>query len=392
MKIDCFKIRRFVRRNYPVLFVALFVAIALVTGQTELAGMASFAAMPLVGERKLLPFRPNTRQNFQKAGIIPYATNSQGSLKLPEVGFLSAIWINYRGTVTLSGAGALTDLAPWNMIARLAVNFNLATAKLVDLTGFEAFLVSAKNALGGRPDLAGMGQSTPHADVFAAPVASGANTWTNWIRLPISANDGTNFESGLINLQAPEITVTVDMLFGAVTDVAALATANSGNFHVFVEYYEVPDPQVVAQPIPMLHRWITDRTAVTGTGDVSYKIPAGGILLQMIHYLQLNNLRSDSWDSHKMVFNVTSYPYQQERQLLRARNRQWNGFDWPTGVFDIDLFHANDVVSAGDGRDTIDTEQVASFQSTLVISSGASLGASNNWFNAVRRITQNFTR
>jgi len=341
--------------------------------------------------QQLRPFRDNTRQNFQKAGVIPFAASGGVPLLLPKVGYLNRVLLNFRGTVTLSGAGSLTDLSPWNLLTRIGVNFNVAAAKVVDLTGYGAFLVTSKIEQGFRSDLAGAGQSTPHASVFAAPVASGANTWNFWVILPCAANDTENFEAGLINLQAPEVQVTVEPTFGAITDVAALATAITGNLHVYYEYFEVPDPRTVQQPYPLLHRIVEDSIPITGTGDNTYTVPRQGNLLGLINTLRLNGARSESYDQVQIVFNKTTYPYRMEQGLNRVRNRMINGFDWPTGVFDIDFFHAMGGMSAGDGRDKIDTEEMSTVEEIVTVSSGATLGSNNNFLSCIRRFTQVFT-
>jgi hypothetical protein len=340
----------------------------------------------MADERK--PFAMNTRKNIQYAGFLTFAAGQAVSLLLPKVGYLSALYILFDGSLTLSGAGSLADSSPWALFNRISLSYNLAAAKVIDLTGYDAFLVSSKIEPCFRPDAAGIGATTPHATQFVAPVASGANTAKFGFKLPCAANGGDNFDAGLINLQAPEIQCSLDVLFGAVTDYAALATAGTGTAHVYVEYFEVPDPRTVMQPPQILHRVVSDLIPVTATGDNVLPVVRQGTMLQMINTVRLNGARSESYDSHQLVFNKTTYPYRQDRRLLRFQNRMQNGFDWPTGVFDIDLWHSSSLYSAGGLRDAIDNEELANFDQIITVTSGATLGSGNNSIATVRRFLQ----
>jgi hypothetical protein len=338
---------------------------------------------------KLFPFRMGTRQRRAKVGTIAYATASAGNpLPLPRVGLLSAIILQFRGTVTLSGAGALADLGPWNLLSRIKVNSNIGSASIVDVTGYGAYLMQKWVARGWLPDNAGVGSTTVNADIHAAPVAMGANTWVlTWV-IPISANRGVNFETGLINLQAPEVTVTVEPTFGALLDPATLVTATTGNLHVFYEYYEIPDPRKFTLPPLTLVRCLEEQQAVGATGDNIYTVPRMGTVLQLIHRTNLNGVRSDSIDSHSIKFNKTDTVYADERQELRVFERFMYASPPIVGATYRDFWNAYDDVSQGDTRDAIDSEQLTTLESIVTVSSGAGLGANNNFLASIRRILQ----
>lgn len=340
---------------------------------------------------QLQPLRSGTRQRRQKVGTIAYAANSAlTSQELPRVGLLNRIMIQFRGTVTLSAAGALTDLGPWNILQRLRVNANIGAASIVDVSGFGGYMIQPLvEEVGFRPDLAGVGAgTTPNADIHAAPVAMGANTWVLTWFIPIAANTGMQFGSGLINLQSPETRVTVDLLTGNITDPATNVTAITGNFHVYYMYFELPDPRQFALPPLMLVRWLEDQQAISGTGDSVYTVPRQGILLQLLHRVTLNAARSDSFDSVTIRFNKTDSPYVLERQWVKAIERLQTGLNPLTGIVPWDFWHANSDISAGDTRDAIDTEELSTLESIVTVSSGAVLGANNNFLASVRRIIQ----
>lgn len=340
-----------------------------------------------------MPFRYATRQNFRKIGTIAYAANTTVSLPVDKVGLLCRFFLQFRTTgngVTLSGAGSLTDLGPWNLISRIKVNLNGAALTLWDTTGYGAFLANMVIKGSYAPDKAGAGATTPNANLFAAPVASGNNVWAlSWI-LPISANQGSNFDTGLINLQSPETVCTVEITWGALTDPAALITAIVGNLYVGYEYFEIPNPSIADPPPVVACRTIEEQIPVTGTGDSVYTVPRGGNLLNLITYLRCNGARTDGYDDVRVMFNKSTQVYRHDMQFIRLRNRLHTGLDWPTGTFLQDFFHGTEPMSAGDNRDFIDTEQLSTLESIVAVSSGTTLGSNNNFQNNVRRILQVF--
>jgi hypothetical protein len=315
-------------------------------------------------------------------------TSPGNPLPLPRVGLLSRILIQFRGTVTLSGAGALADLGPWNLLTRIKVNTNIGAASIIDASGYGAYLMQKWIERGYLADNAGVGSTTPNANIFAAPVAMGANTWVlSWI-LPISANTGINFETGLINLQAPEITVTVEPTFGALLDPATLVTATTGNLHVYYEYYEIPDPRRFTLPALTLVRSIEEQQAVAVVGDNVYTVPRMGTLLQLIHRCTFNGTRSDGWDSSTIKFNKTDAVYQDEMQALKVFERIHYASPPILGTIYRDFWEGWADVSRGDTRDAIDSEQLTTLESIVTVSAGTTLGASNNFLASIRRIMQ----
>lgn len=342
--------------------------------------------------QRLLPFRSGTRQRRAKVGAIAYAAASGLTpLELPRVGMLSRLIVQFRGTVTLSGAGALADLGPWNLLNRLKVNANIGSASIVDLSGFGAFSVQdLVEEISFRPDKGGSGDTAVNADIHAAPVAMGANTWVlTWI-VPIAANSGKQFDLGLINLQAPETRVTVELTTGNLLDPATLVTATTGTFHVYYEYYEIPDPRAFALPPLALVRLIEEQQAIGAVGDNVYTVPRQGILLQMTHRVTLNAARGpdSSVDSFSIKFNKTDSVYQMERQWERILYRLFYGLNPNVGVYRWDFWHAESDVSAGDSRDAIDAEELSTLESIVTINSGATLGSNNNFLTSTRRIVQ----
>lgn len=345
---------------------------------------------PAVARRQMLPFRNGTRQRRRKIGTIAFSASSSGTpLELPKVGYLSKLIFQLRGTIDSGGAVTLADLGPWNIVSRFRVNTNIGQASLVDVSGFGAHVMQKTMWRGWNPSKAGIGDTTPSADIHAAPVANAAGqavclTW----EIPLSINSGPNFETGLFNLQAPDVRVTIEPVFGALSDYGSNVTASALTLHCYMEFYEVPDPRVFTMPPLAIVRILEDQQPITQTGDNIYTMPRGGTVLNLAHVVQCNGARSDAVDSLEIRFNKTDSIYLAERQWHRVLERQLYELLPLTGVFYHDWYAAYAEVNRGDVRDAIDTEAITTLDSIVTITSGTTLGANNNFLKAVRRILQ----
>jgi len=335
-------------------------------------------------------FRMGTRQRIQKVGTIPFAAGASGQpLELPRVGLASKIIVQFRGSITFSGNDVNTDQGPFNLVNRFRVLMNNGSAQIVDISGYGAYLASKWQQRGFMNDNAGAGATTPHVDIHKFALTTGAHAdAVLTYELPLAANDSINFETGLLNLQASETRVTIEAVFGALTDAGALITDITGNLHVYYEYYEIPDPREYFLPPLALVRTLEEQMVVGATGEVIYQIPHQGTLLQLIHVLTLNGARSDSVDSLLMRFNKTDTVYNEDRQLNRLRERIQYGTNPITGVFYRDYWAAMGIVSGGDTRDAIDTEEMTTLESIVNVTSGATFGSNNNKLTSIRRIVQ----
>lgn len=343
---------------------------------------------------QLLPFQLGTVARFRKAGTINFTAHSTAltPLELPRVGFLSTIIVQFRGVVDVGAAAAFADLGPWNLMARIRLLSNQGMANIFDLTGFGAFLVSNFFRYGSRMDRAGVGDTVPGVNYFAAPLVAGPNNWVlSWI-IPVSCNDNTDFIVGLINKQTAETRLSLEIVTGAQLDAYTVAgtgvTAASSNFHIYEEYYETPPPESVQYPELIVHRLLEEQQPVFQTNQNIYTIPRQGILMGAYNYLRLDGARSDAWDSADVVFNKTDTIRQQERQWLKLYNTKTNGNEIPAGVWYHDFWRADGRPSAGSLRDCLAPERVATSELVVNITTGAVFGANNNFLNTIRRILQ----
>lgn len=334
----------------------------------------------------VIPFRKGTRQHFNPVGIVPYRSNAAGTpLVLDQIGLLSGLLIRVSGVMGITAGGALLADGPWSLVRRIRVTLNTGVT-LVDLSGFGAYLVGFLLKEEFNPAASGL------ADVYAAPVATGANTWALSFWIPISSNDGINMEIGLINLQTEELRARVEIDWAAATDAVDTPDANgfSGEAEIHALWYEVPDPRVVGfPPLNILHRLIEDQASVTRTGDMRYPITRQGTIQQLIHTLRLDGERNAAdVIALRLELNRSDRVYRYTRQAQHWFQAMRYGQDLPTGVFVWDWWHAQMDVSQGDGRDFVDTEAVAQIDSILEIASGATLGENNNALDTIRRFTQ----
>jgi len=344
------------------------------------------------GQRQLLPFRYNTRQreklisnNLSLAGL-----GAEGKQQLPRVGLANALLFTLNATVTLSAAGAFATLGPWSLVNRFRVDLNLGNMNLVDTTGYGMFLLSKRLARGWGAD--GAADWTPTATAFTAPVASGANVWKLQWLIPLSANLGSEFDSGLIVLQAPEIQVDFTVrLANAGSDFVTNFTSLTGvTVDLDLLYFEVPDPNFVMLPPGQVVRTVEISKPFAATGLVDYTVERQGQLMQLISYIIANGVRTDGIDFMQLIANINDTVYQFKPDKLRFLDSFYYSGPQETGTFGLDLWHAREHPSSGDDRDIIDSEVLTTLQWQAIISSGTALGAGNNFYNTVRRILVNF--
>jgi len=237
--------------------------------------------MPMIGggqQAPKLPFRRNTRQRMrqvQSAQSVAGGGSALGStvnFQLDRVGLLNYLVVVLRGTVTLSGAGAFATLGPWQIINRIRVDLNLGNMNLVDVSGFGLYQLNKRLFRAYAPD--GGGIRTPATGVFTAPLAMGANSWVIPLIIPISANPGSQFDTGLISLQSPEVQVNVQIRLAAagadfVTNFTSLTLTT---VEMYEAYFEYPDPSAVMLPPAQVVRTVEFSQPYAATGDVTYTI------------------------------------------------------------------------------------------------------------------------
>lgn len=342
-----------------------------------------------MAQKQLLPFRSGTRQKYYQMNPMTWAAGATLTQIFPQTGMLSMVYLQLVGTITYSAPGTVTDQGPWNLLSRLQILTNIGSAVLVDLSGFGAYLMQQLLGDGSyRPDLAGSGATTASTLVYQFPVSGTAQAFTLSYILPVAANDGINFDTGLINLQAPQTQVTLSIQCGQLTDPASNVTAVAATIKVGYMYYEVPDLNTFALPPLSLVRTLQDTLIIGTTGEQPYTLPQMGTILQVVNILTLNGARSDSMDYGFVRFNKSDTIYNIPLGVQRMLERSRYGLNPIVGTFFWDFWHAYGQVSEGDVRDAIDSEAIATLDIGVAVSSGATLGSNNNSMQTIRRLVQ----
>lgn len=369
----------------------------------------------------LLPFRYNTRQRIQAIGSNPVnlagsaGVNTNNGTRLtyevPRVGFLAGFFVQLLGSLTRGGGDNGTfSQRKFNVLNRLQCNINIGAAAIVDISGYGLYLDNQARFQNFSADLGGAGVAGAAFNVGTpadnTSLVADPETWEGddqnptvsngfamaWY-VPVAANDGDNFNMGLINCQAPEVRVTLDIQTGQIGDLftagaVVVNTQVTANLVVSYLFYEVPNPQVVMFPPLMMHRCLEERTPYSNTGDVTYLVPRQGNLLKLIHNLIVNGVNSDLSNNFVIRVNKTDDVYRESQFVNRFLSRSRYGHRLPLGAFVHDFWYSEGLASSGDFRDVIDTEAIATLESVVTIASGAILGVGNNFLDSEREIIQ----
>lgn len=344
-----------------------------------------------MAEERRAPFRLNTRQRFQPFAAGALTPGVQVTEELPRVGFLAGILVQVRGDLTIAG-GTMADQGPWNLLRRIRVETNIGATSVYSTSGFGNFLVNNSLARAYRADSDSDGQAGAGGTRIYAFATGADGALLNYF-IPIAANDGAQFSVGMINLQAPEIRVTVGLdPANALTDVHSGISAATLTYSMSYLFYEVPQPLDVRWPPLILHRILEDQTPITGTGDTIYTVPRQGTLLQLHQLVTLNGSRNSA-DVERLGLriNKTDDVYRVPGMVAPWWHTQRYSRLPILGQYLWDFWHADDDPNRGDMRDAINTEAISTLDAIVTVAAGATLGANNNMIQSIRRIVQPLT-
>lgn len=351
-------------------------------------GLARAAPQP-----GLVPFRYATRQRFATGVPIQAGAAFVGGgaffAELPRVGFLSHVLVQLTGTMTVAAGVALTTRGPWDLIRTLTLRTNIGAATIYSTTGYGNFVVQNHLTRGFRVDGS---NNTPaaDADVFAAPIVIGANAWVLTYLIPVAENYGRQSMLGLLNLQAQELTVTVEGRYGVAADVAtggAPAPAfTAGVLTIGYLYYELPDPEKGMYPPILWHRIIEDRQVITAVGDQRILIPREGEVMRLAHIVQQNDLRTNAVNSMTVRFNRTDELYRYDRWQLKWLQHHFYGAPLPVGVFVNEWWASEGYPGEGDNRDQVNSEELSTME--VIINTGGAVGGTLNAVDTIREFIQ----
>jgi hypothetical protein len=342
----------------------------------------------------MIPFRAGSRQRKRQSGsTLTFPTpnlGSQVSFTLDKVGMLNYLVLFVRATVNLAAAGAFATLGPWSIVNRIRVDLNLSNMNLVDIDGHMAYQLARQMFRGYAPD--GGGNYTPSTLSFSAGVAMGNNVWVIPYLIPISANPGTDFDTGLINLQAPEVQCTVQVrLAAAGADfVTMFNTLTLATAELHQCYFSSLDPRAVILPLGQVIRTVQFTQPVVATGENQITVERQGKLMNTCTRFIANGARSDGIDRLQVVANINDTMYDETATFNSFEYERDYSMPRQTGIFYKDYWHAKESPGCCDGRDLINLEVLTTFQQKLFVSAGTVLGANNNFYDLGRRILVNF--
>lgn len=338
-------------------------------------------------QQQRTPFRYGSRQRFAPLPIqsgAAFAVGGTFSGELPRVGFLASVLVQLAGTMTLAAAGVLATRGPWDLVNELIIRINVGAATIYRTTGFGNFVV--QRALSRPFDPSGASGPAADADVFAAPVAMGANAWVLTYWIPIAQNFGRQSTNGLLNLQAPEIQVNLEGRYGTGADVVTNFTSFVGTLAAGYLFYEVPNPQQVQYPPLLFFRTIESRQTIVAVGDQTFTAPREGLIHRIMHVVQQNDLRTNNVSRVTLKFNKTDEIYRYDRWQLKWLQNYFYGAPLPVGNFNHDWWVAEGEPGEGDNRDMVSSEALSTLES-IVTTTGA-LGGALNALDSIRQFSQ----
>lgn len=349
------------------------------------------------------PFRYGTVRRRITIGQFPVTpTNSSSyaipSITIPQVGMLSRVVVTYAGSYTMSGTPTTLNLLDGfdAMVGRAQVNLNNGSANIVDLSGVGINIIN-KNLSTRLPIKRGL------------QVTAGAHTFKLGFVLPVSANTRRQFEMGLVNLQAPELRATINLVFNSLGSIFTDPTQISlftATATVAYEYFEIPDLNRFTLPPLTIVRTLEEAPQnIAATGLQLYQLPRLGTMFEYhavlvhanVYDNVVNQLTEFAWRYNK---NDTQYDvFIPEWETYEAELYGSAGGNPATAqatslLFDsaisFDLFAAdNRPWGGGDFRDAIDTEENTTTESLITVSSGFTINtAQTNALYHVRRVVQ----
>ncbi len=347
-----------------------------------------------MAEQQLAPFRLNTRQRIQqnqtdqsKALTLGQTTN----FNIDKVGFLSGFILKISGTVTLSAGGALVDRGAMAVLDKIKVTLLNGNITVVDISGPHLDLLNRQLWRGFAPS--GNGVYTPSSAVWSTPVAMGANTWVMHLFIPIGANFHTAFDTGPINAQSSQNTITVSLqTTGAGANFVSNYSSHSLTAEIHNVYYDVPPPNMIKWPLNQLVRTIQAQETINAVGDTKHEVERQGRLLQLIGEVRTNGSRTNSATLLTLRTNNNNYIYQVSASVLQSLYEGNYSQPCGTGIYTLDLWHAFENPSAGDLRDVLKLENYTKTEYIVNIASGTTLGSGNNFFDVTRRALVNLAR
>jgi hypothetical protein len=346
----------------------------------------------------LIPFRMAARQHYSPIGSVPYQSGAKlQALQISPVGWLAALIVQVKGTATGGAATATyvnaTEQA-FNLISRFRLDGNGGNINAIDMSGWDAYLESHFYQRGYKLDAPGVGSSAVDPTLIKTPLTTVGQVVTDFTMtyvIPINANQGLDFDTGLLLMQSQDASFYLNMDTPPTSSIYATnpPVFSAMNVNVGYLWYEHPDPGRVALPRPLLVRTLGQDTGLAVVnGENKITIGRQGTLMHAIIVNKVDGAYdSTKVDELQLKLNLNPTPYVMKGYENRLINRLNLGVDLPAGVNAFDFYHAFGDVSGGDSRDMFDLEQYSTFQIISKIT-GMSVPATSNLRIITRTLQQ----
>jgi len=331
-------------------------------------------------------FNNSTRQNIRNYTTLPYNPAAPVSVDIARVGLLAKIYLRFKGSLTAQHASKTTftpaQTAPYNLIQRVQANLNSGVS-IWNTSGFGAYLQNVTNKLGYNLD-----QDGASSEVYAFGNAVSAAGAVNPLAFSLCLNTMINDKNpiGLLMLQndATALTLQIEAAAAAalMTD-TDVTTTLTGSWDIATEIFGIPIDPADYPPLNRVHQVLEQSFPINSVGDNRQVLPRGVTYRRLINSLVLNGALSDAAETMRLVYNLSSTPYQISGGLAKVIQRERYGRDLPAGSFVWDMFYQGFPNVGADMRDLIDSSQISDLSQFMIIPQGTLLGANNNMVNMV---------
>jgi hypothetical protein len=343
-----------------------------------------------------MSFDSATRQIFHSRPTIGYRNAGTVIQELPQSHLLANIWL--LGACTITDATDLAEITngysadfgapPFSLVRRVRVRNNIGV-NLVDVTAWGLALhnMTEHKGFSFTDDPDGFTHSGAAADPFAryfAYAAPGAVTsaTVRWAqKVPIAL--GPQNITGLQNLQNPSVRYTLEIDWGAPTDLMAgtagpaIATDTGATIIPVLELFTIPSDEMDHPDLGVSRILQEERQAISVTGDITYRPNLGPNFLKFI----LEPINNSEPIPMANITNLRAR-YAGAQEFFRCNPDVWAfiqrlkyGVDLPESVYALDYLLGNGVPELPHERDVVDSSRITDLE--YIITTDASLSGTS---------------
>lgn len=337
-----------------------------------------------------MSFNNSTRQSFLQLGAMPaYSAGGISSMQLPQVGFLSRIFIPINVAFTTSATGTFANMTapqitPYQLVRRLILRTNEG-AELYNTSGEGNYLIQRqlRTAFDPRNPLTTVAATNVADSVFKLPSSYlNSTAYTVQFMMVIDVAWQDALMAGLILLQNPTTRLTLEIQWGtAPTDFLTIGSGGTTTgvtvtANPTMEIFNLPASENDMPDTSMAYVTLEDTQSVTNTGDFQYKPPLGNLYLRVMQEFINNSARMTpaNFTQLKLTYAQTQTAYTMDPTVQAYLQRiRTGGLDLPDGVWSWDFTFGTGLLEMGNTRDVIDTSRLTDLSIISTIASSVTL-------------------